>query len=342
MPTRPTAPTALQPTSVSKILAEPEPAEIEGEPEIVPFSATPDAAVGPASGILPQLLNPITPDEAEKYLNDPNWGVEEKFDGKKFMIRKRGTLIEGINKHGQIIVIPTPLKKVVEAIPEDFEIDGEWVSIKSEYDAYDLLKRAQSSIRGSSCKSRHAALVSFLGSGKGCLKVAELVTGEAEKRAFIKKLEQDGKEGYVLKDLRASYTEGRPSEGGTMLKVKFWESGSFIVTRVNLDPNNEESKRSVEVGLLVGDGSSQQLKRFGTVPVPTTHKMPKVNDVVEVLYLYMVKALVQPRYQGVRDDVYQSECTEKHQRIKIKGKARPPMSEGLASRIREAIEDEDE
>src|ERR1039458_4575946 len=45
------------------------------------------------TGLRAQLLNPITEDEANAYLNNDDWCVQEKFDGKRMMLRKSGTEI---------------------------------------------------------------------------------------------------------------------------------------------------------------------------------------------------------------------------------------------------------
>jgi bifunctional non-homologous end joining protein LigD len=37
------------------------------------------------TGILPQLLNPIGDDELDRYLGDPDWLAQEKFDGKRIL-----------------------------------------------------------------------------------------------------------------------------------------------------------------------------------------------------------------------------------------------------------------
>ena len=46
-----------------------------------------------ATGILPQLLNPIDESEAQRLIVDPLWLTQEKFDGKRILIQRRGDAI---------------------------------------------------------------------------------------------------------------------------------------------------------------------------------------------------------------------------------------------------------
>src|SRR5580658_8406004 len=58
------------------------------------------------TGIPPQLLNPIDEDEAQKLLADSAWWAQEKLDGKRVLIRRKGEEITGINRQGLIIALP--------------------------------------------------------------------------------------------------------------------------------------------------------------------------------------------------------------------------------------------
>lgn len=63
-----------------------------------------------STGILPQLLNPIEEEELDQYLNDPAFGMQEKFDGQRVLIRKEKDRITGINRQGLIIALPATLE----------------------------------------------------------------------------------------------------------------------------------------------------------------------------------------------------------------------------------------
>src|SRR5207253_679678 len=72
------------------------------------------------------------------YLNNPKWCLQEKFDGKRLLIRRTAEgNIEGINRKGLIVAIPAHLEKVLSAICGEFLLDGEIVG--SKYYCFDLL-----------------------------------------------------------------------------------------------------------------------------------------------------------------------------------------------------------
>jgi bifunctional non-homologous end joining protein LigD len=50
------------------------------------------------TGIQPQLLNAVEETEVQRLLNDDHWCAQEKHDGRRLIIRKKGQDIIGINK----------------------------------------------------------------------------------------------------------------------------------------------------------------------------------------------------------------------------------------------------
>jgi bifunctional non-homologous end joining protein LigD len=153
-------------------------------------------------------------------------------------------------------------------------------------------------------------LESLLGRCTGtAIEVAPTVFGSSAKKAFVDALRSAGKEGAVFKDLYATWTECKQASGGPALKLKFWETCSCVVLRVN-------AQRSIEVGL---DGHS-----VGSVTIPPNYSVPAPGQVVEVRYLYVAAqggSLYQPVYLGVRDDIDPGECTAKAQNLKYKAAA---------------------
>ena len=158
---------------------------------------------------------------------------------------------------------------------------------------------------------RLSALESLLGRCSGtAFEVAPTVFGASAKKAFVEGLRTAGKKGAVFKDLYATWTEGKQASGGPALKLKFWETCSCVVLRVNA------GKRSVEVGL---GGRS-----VGSVTIPPNFDVPAPGHVVEVRYLYVAGvggSLYQPVYLGVRDDIDAGECTAEAQQLKYKAAA---------------------
>ena len=255
------------------------------------------------TGLRAQLLNPITEDEAEAYLGNDNWCAQEKFDGKRMMLRKSGAEIVAANRDGLCIGFPTELTAQLSEIAGEFVIDGE--SVGETFYAFDLLEIGETDLRPTPYRKRLRVLLTQFGKLHGNIFVAETVGGKY-KPSFLLKLKSAGKEGVVFKDLRANWSAGRPANGGSALKCKFWATCSCVVAKVN-------ARRSVEIAL---GGRS-----VGNVTIPPNHAIPARGQVVEVRYLYVTGvggSLYQPVYLGKRDDVRAEECTMERQRIKFK------------------------
>src|ERR1051325_8907722 len=95
-----------------------------------------------ATGLLPQLLNAIEEGEAERFIRDTVHCAQEKFDGRRMLVRKKGAEIHGINRKGLLAGLPETVFQAVRAIPGDFVIDGECVG--DVLYAFDLLERGVS------------------------------------------------------------------------------------------------------------------------------------------------------------------------------------------------------
>ncbi len=262
------------------------------------------------TGLRPQLLNPITEDEAEAYLDDDNWCAQEKFDGKRMLLRKSGREITAANRNGLSIGFPNalvePLSRCGGGLAACFVIDGE--SVGETFFAFDLLETSGGDWRNMPYRNRLEALQSQFDKLGGNIVVAATAFG-AKKREFMAQLKKGGKEGIVFKDLRASWTAGRPASGGIAIKCKFWATCSCVVAKVN-------AQRSVELAL----GG----KSVGNVTIPPNHGIPAKGQVVEIRYLYVTGiggSLYQPIYLGIRDDVCADECTVERQRLKYKSAA---------------------
>jgi bifunctional non-homologous end joining protein LigD len=252
-----------------------------------------------ASGIFPQLLNPIEESEVLALMDDENWCAQEKFDGRRLIIRKAGNEINGINKKGNLVGLPEPLFQIVMQYGGDVVLDGEIIG--NVYHAFDLLNLDGVDIRSWPYRERLAALMNLLfGLQQAVIKFVETAFTSAQKVVLLEKLKTGNKEGIVFKDVHSPYTAGRPNSGGTQLKHKFVATLSAVVAKVN-------RQRSVELQLIGIDGWAS----CGNVTIPLNHKTPAAGQVVEVRYLYAFResgVLYQPVYLGPREDVEDTEC----------------------------------
>ena len=252
-----------------------------------------------SSGISCQLLNPVGEGELPRLIQDPGYWMQEKFDGRRLLIHKTIAGIEGINRNGLIVALPSTLAEDAEALPGSFIIDGE--AVADEFMAFDLLLVNGADVRAQHYAERYLKLLNLLASAQHrFINLVPTALMPEQKAALLQQFKAANKEGVVFKRLDAPYTAGRPGSGGTQLKHKFCETASFIVGKVN-------GKRSVSLILL----DRGQKVAVGNVTIPPNHEVPAAGDVVEVRYLYAFQggSIYQPVYLGTRSDITESECT---------------------------------
>ena len=93
---------------------------------------------GNDTGIRCQLLNPADPADLGRLLANHTHCLQQKHDGRRVLVCKRGTLITGINRRGLVITLPDAIHQAAAAIPGDFLIDGE--AVGETLHAFDLLE----------------------------------------------------------------------------------------------------------------------------------------------------------------------------------------------------------
>src|ERR1041385_4444999 len=113
-----------------------------------------------ASGLLPQLLNPIEESALSGLIENDGWCAQEKFDGRRLLVRKQGAAIEGINKQGVVVGLPEPLFQVIRQYGADLVLDGE--SIGDTVHAFDVLVLDGVDVRSWPYRERLRALTNLL------------------------------------------------------------------------------------------------------------------------------------------------------------------------------------
>lgn len=251
-----------------------------------------------ASGVNCQLLNPIEECEVERYLADDRYLAEEKWDGRRQLIEKKGSEIKCINRKGLYVGFSTDFDSVKNS-PHDFIIDGELMD--GYLVVFDILELNGKDLRSLPLEARlkHRHTVVEQSNAGGLIEVITALK-TIEKRRLFERLKTENKEGIVFKRKSSVYTAGRPASGGDQLKYKFYKTASFIVSRVN-------DKRSVGLELM---WLGKKLEA-GNVTIPANHEIPAAGEVVEVRYLYAFKnsgIIFQPVYLGKRSDINPEEC----------------------------------
>ncbi|WP_061234674.1 WGR domain-containing protein [Leptospira interrogans] len=257
------------------------------------------------SGIHCQLLNPIDEEELSTYVEDDQYGAQEKLDGNRMMIRKIGDNVEGINRKGLIIAISQILHDHSLSFSEDFILDGEVIG--DVFFPFDIFSKDGKDIQHLPYQERYAILESILKDQDEIFHIVKLVKSTKGKKVLLEELREKQKEGIVFKDLNAPYKAGRPSSKGSQIKFKFYETATVSVETVNL-------KRSVSMRLYNGN----EWVSVGNVTIPVNFAIPKENDIIEVRYLYAYKggSLYQPTYLGTRTDADENDCDLKQLKYK--------------------------
>jgi len=255
-------------------------------------------------GICPMLLNEIEESEVEKYINDPAWGMQQKFDGHRRMGLVKNEdgarAFYGINKKGGFALLAMETKEALESLGVTLHVDGE--AMGSVLHCFNLLEKDGVDLASEEFQTAYEHLEQLLeGKTGNGLELVQLARTSDEKREMFNQVKAKGGEGVVFIRLASSYREGRPNSGGDILKFRFKGSASCIVT------GSRPGKRSVQISLLDNDS----LVCVGNVTIPSNYEVPAQNTLVEVEYLYVKEKggnLYQPVYKGPRDDIDREEC----------------------------------
>jgi ATP-dependent DNA ligase len=250
------------------------------------------------SGITPQLLNPVEEDKLEGLLDSPDHYLQQKYDGKRLILRKSEDGIQGINRRGLECGVPETILNGAGKIAGTWTLDGE--AVGDVLFVFDILELEGLDLRPQPYSKRLVVLLNLLmGAQQNAIRWSDPWIDPFQKRRRFHDLQNEFAEGVVFKHKDAPYTAGRPASGGAQLKYKFVETASVLVTAIN-------EQRSVGIGFIDHPGTA------GNVAIPSNHSVPKIGAVVEVRYLYAMPeshALYQPVYLGERDDIEPSECS---------------------------------
>lgn len=298
---------------------------LEGDSSV----AAPVASNDPAGAFhQPQLLNDIDRDAAMALIEDDDWVMEEKMDGKRIAVAISASDVRISNKSARACSIPAPIVTAIQSLMSVeylgpvlyVEADGELIGEK--YHVFDILAIDGTDMRNLPYETRAAYYAKLIKRNKAlaggnsvldAIDAVETFYGTAAKRAAFERIEGRNGEGVVFKRRDMVYAPGRPNSGGPALKFKFKESSTAICLG-----DSSDGKRSIRLGLLSSEG---EMVNVGKVTVPPNQLVPQPDDLVEVQYLYKYEggALFQPVLLGIRDDQNRADCTlAQVKRIKVK------------------------
>jgi bifunctional non-homologous end joining protein LigD len=247
---------------------------------------------------LPQLLNPQK-DEAklEVLLDNPDWVMMPKHDGKRRIFEKKDSEVTPANRKGEVVALDNSMLDAVKKFPMDHVVlDGE--DMGDTFICFDMI------IYGVPLSARIEILKNAFKEISRMKKITltEMWFTAEDKRKAFKELKEKGQEGVVFRKLSSLYTAGRPASGGEAIKFKFVETASFIVTSIHPE------KESIGIGLF---NDAFEMTEVGNATVYANIDKPKVGDIVEVEYLYAFRegSVFQPVLLGTRDDITAADCT---------------------------------
>lgn len=258
------------------------------------------------TGIVPQLLNPITIEQAQLYIDDDAWCAQEKHDGHRRQMKVEvNTDVQSINRKGISSGLPQETANALVALKQfaPYIIDGELIG--AHYYIFDVTKINGTDLRDSPLSERLAILdkinSAIASPTASLLHVSPTAFSKEQKQLLFNSLSTNNREGIVFKKISAKHNCGRPASGGNALKCKFLKTATVRVK------SQQKTKRSVNIEIL---NDQSQWIDLGKVTIPANAQIPEAHTLIEVRYLYAYHngALAQPNYIMVRDDLSDSDC----------------------------------
>lgn len=216
----------------------------------------------------------------EPFLSDPEYCVEEKLNGKRMLLEKRGNVVRAFNRKGEEIVAPLAVVQKAMGSCGSWVIDGELIGEK--FVSFDILSINQESVTHLPNYSRRLKLQNY-----SPFHYVRRQHGPKRKRALFEDTQKYGGEGVVFKRMEDAYPESR-SYG---VKYKFYRTETFIVA--------DRCLQRCSIGLQ-RDGMER-----GRVAFNFNDQWPKVGELVEVRFDEISRhgKLMRPILLGIRDDV---------------------------------------
>ncbi len=240
----------------------------------------------------PELLTEATPEQAARFIMDSRFGLQEKRDGVRLLVRREGHRFEGWNKKGQPTAVPPMLISALNTLNVDeFVLDGEFE--RPHFFCWDLLQAQGTDLAPYPYGERYKILQVF----RACSSITVLPcwTAEGDKERMVYEFRSQRAEGVVFKNLEAPYHAGRSNQH---FKLKFYQT---VTARV-LEVDAVRDRLSLEML----DGPLWRTVCGLKVPNGTV----RPGEFVEVRYLCGTadKKLVQPVFLRVREDADNEDC----------------------------------
>ncbi len=258
-----------------------------------------------------QLLTAIDDgNEAAQRLLDPNYAVQQKFDGKRIMLQIERASITAYNREGLTCsVSPNILAEARRfQIIAPIMLDSEWIRETKTLYAFDILEINATNIRPWKFIERQSQLNATLTAAQtNTIRPARTEFQQQGKITLLKEIHDHNLEGIVLKKIDSPHrTDRQPDQ----FKYKFTNVSSFLVTKRN-------QKDSVDLGLF---NNQDQLTDCGSVKI-RSKRFNHVHEgmIIDVRYAHAFRDsnhIYQPRMIAIRDDIQPENCALSQLRYK--------------------------
>ena len=212
----------------------------------------------------PQLLNFIDEPAMLDYLRHPDWLMQEKMDGVRQIVLRRGDSVTAGNRNGFAVATSAAIVNAVLALDHDCVLDGE--AIGDVYWPFDLLSLDGNDITHRPLAYRQQVLTAILRARPSkAIGRVRTAFSEHDKHALLNTIRAEHGEGVVFKNAHARYTRGRPASGGDALKHKFKASASCAVI------SHSSGRRSVQIAVSNDAANALTIQRsieIGNVAIP--------------------------------------------------------------------------
>ena len=265
------------------------------------------AALAHFPAFFPELLEPISEGETNRYLADDAFSLEEKFDGTRLSVNLDAGAGAAYNRLGGFIPVPVEVEQAVRTLGcGNIWLDGEFEH--GQFVVYDLLQFEGKDYREHAQSYRRQQLERLIVDGP-FMRLSKEYLGSADKTAALAMFRKRGIEGVVFKHRRSPYMPGKQ---GVNRKLKFWEDCTVRVSqKMKNDSAHSFGVEVLDAGVWKSGGN-----------VTCKGPLPELGTYREIKYLYVGTggSLYQPEDRGARTDVTDADCDA--EKLKHKATAR--------------------
>jgi len=258
-----------------------------------------------------QLLTAI--DDGEKaaaVLLNPNYAVQQKFDGKRIILHVDKNTVTAHNRDGLTCSVSPEIVKEAKAFSPlaPITLDGEWIREIKSFQTFDLLALGGTDTTPLPFKARQEHLQRVFKTIKAhSLQLARTEYKKEEKVSLLQRIHDAQLEGIVLKHIGSPYKIDRQKD---QFKYKFTAVSSFVITKLH------SPKQSVAIAVFDANG---RLVPSGDVKIRNSRFKLTEGMVIDVRYSHCFPQshlAYQPRMISIRDDLQPEACVISQLRYK--------------------------